>query len=96
VDIWGGYVADLPSDRDLFNPEIGTLVRKYLQGAKNVTPENRIKMFRLIEKLGLESADTVSDIHGGGSPEAHRLTIFRETDLKAKKTAAKRLAGIED
>jgi 4-hydroxybutyryl-CoA dehydratase / vinylacetyl-CoA-Delta-isomerase len=44
----------------------------------------------------MESADTVSDIHGGGSPEAHRVTIFRETDVEAKKKAAKRLAGIKE
>ena len=53
-------------------------------------------MFRLAEKLALESADTISDIHGGGSPEAHRVTILRETNVEKKKEAAKRLAGIED
>lgn len=96
VDICGGYVADLPSDRDLENPEIGDLVRKYMKGANGVPPENRIKMFRLAEKLAMESADIISDIHGGGSPEAHRVTIFRETDIESKKKAAKRLAGIEE
>jgi 4-hydroxybutyryl-CoA dehydratase/vinylacetyl-CoA-Delta-isomerase len=96
VDIAGGYVCDLPSDRDLANPEIGPLVMKYMQGAAGVPVENRIKMLRLVEKLALESADTVSDIHGGGSAEAHRITIMRETDLEGKKKLSKRLAGIED
>jgi len=96
VDICGGYVADLPSDRDLENPEIGDLLKKYMKGANGVPPENRIKMFRLAEKLALESADIISDIHGGGSPEAHRVTILRETDTESKKRAAKRLAGIEE
>jgi 4-hydroxybutyryl-CoA dehydratase/vinylacetyl-CoA-Delta-isomerase len=96
VDIAGGFVCDLPSDRDIENPEIGPLIKKYLQGARDVPPEDRIKMFRLIEKLVMESADTISDIHGGGSPEAHRITIFRESDLESKKEAAKRLAGIEE
>ncbi len=95
VDICGGFVSDLPSDRDLENPEIGPLIKKYLKGVQDVPVENRIKMFRLAEKLAMESADTISDIHGGGSPEAHRVTILRETDLEAKKKAAKRLAGIE-
>ena len=58
--------------------------------------ENRVKMFRLIEKMAMESADTISDIHGGGSPAAHRLTIFRESNNQQKVEAAKRLAGIED
>jgi 4-hydroxybutyryl-CoA dehydratase/vinylacetyl-CoA-Delta-isomerase len=95
VDICGGFVSDLPSDRDLANPEIGPLIKKYLKGVQDVPVENRIKMFRLAEKLAMESADAISDIHGGGSPEAHRVTILRETDLETKKKAAKRLAGID-
>ena len=96
VDICGGYVADLPSDKDIENPEVGHLVKKYLKGKDTVPVKDRIKMFRLVEKMAMESADTISDIHGGGSPEAHRVTILRETDLEAKKKAAKRLAGIEE
>jgi 4-hydroxybutyryl-CoA dehydratase / vinylacetyl-CoA-Delta-isomerase len=53
-------------------------------------------MLRLVEKMAMESADTISDIHGGGSPAAHRLTIFRESDTEYKKRCAKRLAGIQD
>jgi 4-hydroxybutyryl-CoA dehydratase/vinylacetyl-CoA-Delta-isomerase len=96
VDVCGGYVADLPSDKDLANPEIGHLVKKYLKGIADVPVENRVKMFRLVEKMAMESADTVSDIHGGGSPEAHRVTILRASDLEEKKKAAKRLAGIDN
>jgi 4-hydroxybutyryl-CoA dehydratase/vinylacetyl-CoA-Delta-isomerase len=94
VDICGGYVADLPSDRDVDNPEIGHLIKKYMAGVSDIPVENRMKMFRLAEKLAAESADTISDIHGGGSAEAHRMTIYRESDLEEKKKAAKRLAGI--
>jgi 4-hydroxybutyryl-CoA dehydratase/vinylacetyl-CoA-Delta-isomerase len=95
VDITGGYVADLPSDLDFRNPEVGGLLKKYLQGAKGVPVENRVKMLRLVEKLAMESADTISDLHGGGSPAAHRLTILRESDIETRKKRAKRLAGIE-
>jgi 4-hydroxybutyryl-CoA dehydratase/vinylacetyl-CoA-Delta-isomerase len=96
IDITGGFVADLPSDKDFNNPEIGELLKKYLKGATGVPVEKRIKMLRLVEKMAMESADTISDIHGGGSPAAHRLTIFRETDINHKKNCAKRLAGIEE
>ncbi len=96
VDIAGGFVADLPSDKDFENPEVGELLKKYLKGAKGVPVEKRIRMLRLVEKMAMESADTISDIHGGGSPAAHRLTIFRESDTEYKKRCAKRLAGIED
>jgi 4-hydroxybutyryl-CoA dehydratase/vinylacetyl-CoA-Delta-isomerase len=96
VDVAGGYVADLPSDRDLKNPEIGPLLQKYLKGVADVPTLNRIKMFRLVEKMVLESADTISDIHGGGSAAAHRLTISKESELEPKKRCARRLAGIEE
>jgi len=96
IDVAGGFVADLPSDRDLENEKIGPLIKKYLKGASDIPTEKRIKMYRLIEKMAMESADTISDIHGGGSPEAHRITIFRESNVEAKKSAAKRLAGIEE
>jgi 4-hydroxybutyryl-CoA dehydratase/vinylacetyl-CoA-Delta-isomerase len=95
IDIAGGFVADLPSDRDFENPEIGELLKKYLKAATGVPVEKRIKMLRLVEKMAMESADTISDIHGGGSPAAHRLTIYRESDIDYKKNCAKRLACIE-
>jgi 4-hydroxybutyryl-CoA dehydratase/vinylacetyl-CoA-Delta-isomerase len=95
IDITGGFVADLPSDRDFSSPEIGDLLKKYLKGAREIPVENRIRMLRLVEKLAMESADVISDIHGGGSPAAHRLTIFRESDIDYKKNCAKRLAGID-
>jgi 4-hydroxybutyryl-CoA dehydratase/vinylacetyl-CoA-Delta-isomerase len=96
VDIAGGFVSDLPSDKDLENPEIGQLLKKYLKGVSDVPVEKRVKMYRLVEKLVMESADTISDVHGGGSPEAHRITILRESNVDAKKSAAKRLAGVDE
>jgi 4-hydroxybutyryl-CoA dehydratase/vinylacetyl-CoA-Delta-isomerase len=96
VDVCGGFVSDLPSDRDFENSEIGPLLKKYLKGSDKFSVDNRIKMYRLAEKMAMESADTISDIHGGGSPEAHRVTIFRESNVEAKKKSAKRLAGIKD
>lgn len=96
TDIAGGFVCNLPSDKDFENPEIGSLIKKYLQGAAGTSVDDRIKMLRLVEKMTLESADTVSDIHGGGSPEAHRITIYRESKLEEKKKASRRLAGIEE
>jgi len=96
VDVCGGFVSDLPSDRDFENSEIGPLLKKYLKGSDKFSVDNRIKMYRLAEKLAMESADTISDIHGGGSPEAHRVTIFRESNVESKKKSAKRLAGVEN
>ncbi len=96
IEIAGGLVADIPSDRDLANPEIGPLIQKYLKGADHVSTEDRIRLFRLIEKLAFESRDIVSNIHGAGSPETHKMTILRNTDIESKKKLAKNLAGIKE
>ena len=95
TDIAGGYVADLPSDKDFQIPQEGPLLDKYLKGIASIPTQNRVRMLRLIEKMVMESADTISDIHGGGSAAAHRITILRESDLNYKKRCAKRLAGIK-
>lgn len=96
IEIAGGMVADIPSDKDFANPEIGPLLTKYLKGAENVSTEDRVRIFRLIEKLAFESRDIVSNIHGAGSPETHRMTILRNADIEGKKKLAKKLAGIKE
>ncbi|HUT72164.1 MAG TPA: 4-hydroxyphenylacetate 3-hydroxylase N-terminal domain-containing protein [Desulfatiglandales bacterium] len=96
IEIAGGMVADLPSDKDMEDPEIGPLLRKYLKGAEHVPVEDRVRLFRLIEKLAFESRDIVSNIHGAGSPETHRMTVLRNADIDAKKKLAKNLAGIKE
>jgi 4-hydroxybutyryl-CoA dehydratase / vinylacetyl-CoA-Delta-isomerase len=96
IEIAGGMVADVPSDKDFQNPEIGPLLQKYLKGAENVSTEDRVRIFRLIEKLAFESRDIVSNIHGAGSPETHRMTVLRHANIDEKKRFAKKLAGIKE
>ncbi len=67
-----------------------------MKGAADVPTEDRMRMFRLIEKLAFETRDIVSNIHGGGSPEAHRMTLLRDTDLEPRKKMARKLAGIKE
>ena len=96
IEIAGGMVTDIPSDKDFENPEIGPLLVKYLKGVEGVSTEDRVRLFRLIEKLAFESRDIVSNIHGAGSPETHKMTILRNADIESKKKLAKRLAGIKE
>ena len=96
IEIAGGMVTDMPSEKDMENPDIGPMLKKYLKGAENVPTEDRMRMFRLIEKLAFESRDIVSNIHGAGSPETHRMTVLRHADIESKKRLAKNLAGIKE
>jgi 4-hydroxybutyryl-CoA dehydratase/vinylacetyl-CoA-Delta-isomerase len=96
IEIAGGMVADLPSEKDMENPDIGPMLKKYLKGAEGVPTEDRMRLFRFIEKLAFESRDIVSNIHGAGSPETHRMTVLQNADIESKKRLAKNLAGIKE
>ncbi len=96
IEIAGGMVADVPSDKDFADPEIGPLLHKYLKGVDGVSTEDRVRLFRLIEKLAFESRDIVSNIHGAGSPETHKMTVLRNVNLNNMKKLAKNLAGIKE
>ncbi len=96
IEIAGGMVADIPSAKDIENPEIGHFILKYLKGVDHISTEDRIRLFRLIEKLAFESRDIVSNIHGAGSPETHKMTVLRNMDIESKKKLATKLAGIEE
>lgn len=95
MDIAGGLVATLPSERDLKHPEVGKYVEKYLKGNASVPTEDRVRMIRLIENMAL-GVGMVESLHGAGSSQAQRITILRHADLEAKKKLSKHLAGIEE
>ncbi|GAB6172120.1 4-hydroxyphenylacetate 3-hydroxylase family protein [Paradesulfitobacterium aromaticivorans] len=92
-DLAGGLIATLPSEQDLYDPEIGRYVRKYFSGVDTIPPESRIKMARLIENMTGGTA-LVESMHGAGSPQAQRVQILRQANLENKKLFAKCLACI--
>lgn len=92
-DIAGGFIATMPSERDLRNPEAGRYVEKYLKGIADVPAEHRIRIGRLIENMTGGSA-LVESTHGAGSPQVQKVVILRQADLEHKKGLALRLAGI--
>jgi len=93
-EISGALAATAPAVKDLRSPEIGGIIKKYLTGSANVTCEDRLKLFRLIGNL-LFGVQGLVGIHGGGSPQAQRMMIYSQSELKAKTAAARKLAGIE-
>ncbi len=96
-DLAGGLVVTLPSEQDLDHPDIGPLIKKYLQGRSDVSTENRIRILRLIENmtLGRNAVGYLTEsMHGAGSPQAQRIQIARQMQLDIKKQLAQNLAGI--
>jgi len=96
-DLAGGLVVTLPSDQDLDHPEIGPMIRKYLQGRDDIDTEDRMRILRLIENmtLGRNAVGYLTEsMHGAGSPQAQRIQISRQMQLDFKKQLAQKLAGI--
>jgi len=50
-DVAGGYIATMPSEKDLKHPEIGRYVEKYFKARDGVSAEARIRIGRLIENM---------------------------------------------
>lgn len=94
-DIAGGYIATLPSEKDLLNPETAQYIEKYFVGIAGEETKNRIKMGRLIENMTGGTAQ-VEAMHGAGSPMAQRIMYLKESNLAHKIKLAKDLAGITD
>lgn len=92
-DIAGGFIATLPSEKDLLHPEIGPLVEKYFRGVASASTEDRFRMARLIENMTGGTA-LAESMHGAGSPQAMRIMIGRQANLPHKKKLAQHLAGI--
>lgn len=92
-DIAGGLIATMPSEKDFNHPDIGPLVRKYLQGSAAVPVEDRYRLLRLLENMTGGTA-LAESMHGAGSPQAQRVMILRQGNLPAKAALARHLAGI--
>ena len=81
------------------SPETGKWLEKYFMANCDVPAVNRMRVLRLIENLTLGTAAVgylTESMHGAGSPQAQRIMISRLVDMNQKKSAAKKLCGIED
>lgn len=97
-DLAGGLVSTAPSEKELSHPELGALLEKYLKGRADVPTEARIRILRLIENMtmGRNAVGYLTEsLHGAGSPQAQRIQIGRQMDLHAKKSLARKLAGVD-
>jgi aromatic ring hydroxylase len=96
-DLAGGLVVTLPTEEDYRSAELSGALQKYLAGPAHLAVDDRVRCFRLIEDMTASKFAgllMVAGVHGGGSPEAERLAIYRSYDLQSRKELAKRAAGI--
>ncbi len=94
AEIAGGIPVTAPSEFDLKNPEIGTLVDKYLQASPNFTTEQRLKIIKFIE-FWATSSHLLGGIHGGGSPAAAIIFLQMLADIASKEDAVKEAIDLD-
>jgi len=97
-DITGGMLVTTPSEKDFRHPVLGALIDKYLKGIAEVPTEVRYRMVSLIHCMcfGLTAPSyRAESMHGAGSPQAQKIMIEREVDMKLRQGLARSIAGID-
>jgi 4-hydroxybutyryl-CoA dehydratase/vinylacetyl-CoA-Delta-isomerase len=89
-DLAGGFVATLPSEKELDNPEVSDYIYKYYSTGEHVNTLDRIKMGRLIENM-TGATPIIECMHGAGSPQAQKVVVQRSINWKEKKSLAEKI-----
>jgi len=96
IDIAGGLIGTLPSERDLKSPATRKYIEKYLKGGAGVSVEDRMRMFRLCEYLSGGSSNLrAASVHTAGSPAVQNLIITALADVDKLEGYAEMLSGIQ-
>ena len=95
-DLAGGFLATMPDEKSLENPEIGDFVRKYHQANPEYEAEERIRYGRYIENM-TSVTTMVEAMHGAGSPQAQRIVMLGQAKIDEKiEMAEEVLNGTDD
>jgi 4-hydroxybutyryl-CoA dehydratase/vinylacetyl-CoA-Delta-isomerase len=96
-EIMSGTGETFPAARDLLEGKMSEKLQKYLMPAKEgMTPEDRLRIYRLAENMARGSNWSAMAIHGGGNTEAARLMAYRHINLDKLAKLAEVACGIDD
>jgi 4-hydroxybutyryl-CoA dehydratase/vinylacetyl-CoA-Delta-isomerase len=90
----GGLIVTLPGPEEDHNPATGAKLSELLRGRSDIPYEKRIEVARLIEDLTASNQGgwySLISLHGGGSPEAMKMEIWRNYPLGNKVDIVERL-----
>lgn len=96
-EIGGGVVTTMPLEADYDNPETRPYIEKFLQGARGVDVQDRLKLLYLIQDLTASRFSgyfIASAICAGGTPQTNRVEVFRNYDLREKINNIKAICNI--
>ena len=90
----GGLVVALPGPEEDHNPATAGRLSELLAGRSDIPYDKRIEVARLVEDLTASSQGgwySVISLHGGGSPEAMNMEIWRQYPVGNKVDLVERL-----
>jgi 4-hydroxybutyryl-CoA dehydratase/vinylacetyl-CoA-Delta-isomerase len=93
-EVSGGLVVALPGPEEDHNPASGGRLSEVLTARSDIPYEKRIEVARLIEDLTASSQGgwySLISLHGGGSPEAMKIEIYRQYPIGSKVELVERL-----
>jgi len=99
VDISGGLVMSMHSEKDMEHPELGPLIEKYFKANPDVPTEKRMKMMRMMEYLTGIGCILVAESSQGGAPTANQQLVVNadlRKNLEEYKARVLELAGMEN
>ena len=95
-DLAGGFLATMPDQKAIENPEIGAFVKKYHTANPEYDVMERMRMGRYIENM-TSVTTLVEAMHGAGSPQAQRIVMLAQSGIEAKiKLAEQVINGTDD
>jgi 4-hydroxybutyryl-CoA dehydratase/vinylacetyl-CoA-Delta-isomerase len=98
-DIAGGSLVTAPSTRDLENPEVGEIIRKYMGTKQSVDGAYRLKLFLALRDFaasGYAGHQAVSTIQAGGGLFAQRVVTRSRYDMANARRMALEKARLDD
>ena len=97
-EIAGGLVVTGPTEADYGNPATRDYIEVFLAGRKGVKTLDRLKVMKLIRDLtatGYAGEGYVGTLHGEGSIEAQKISLYREYNISRCVDYVKDLLKIE-
>jgi aromatic ring hydroxylase len=97
-EIAGGLVITGPTEADYENPATRDYIEVFLAGRKGVKTLDRLKVMKLIRDLtatGYAGEGYVGTLHGEGSIEAQKISLYREYNISRCVDYVKDLLKIE-
>jgi 4-hydroxybutyryl-CoA dehydratase/vinylacetyl-CoA-Delta-isomerase len=90
----GGIVVALPGPDEDHNPATAGVLSAVLAGRADIPAAQRMEVARLMEDLTASNTAgwySVISLHGGGSPEAMKMEIYRQYPLEDKVALVEKL-----